>query len=390
MPTTIVPGTDNAHNALVARFHLGGSGPTVAIKDCIDIQGMPTRGGSAALADAAPAAVHADVVRRLLDAGWQITAKANMHELAYGMTGINDWSGTPLNPQDPARMPGGSSSGCAAAVGAGLVDVAIGSDTGGSIRLPAACCGVIGFKPSFGRVSRSGAYPQHSTLDCLGPFARRMALIIDAMAAIAPGFDRAKAAVPQREARIGLLHTDSDAAIVDAVQRAFDATGWRGDRITLAGMQAAFEAGMVLINSETYAAFGHLTGQGKLGADIEKRLAAAGTITAAAIADAEAVRARFTAHVDAALQEADALLLPSLPQLPPTLQDIRNGVPVLGLSTLVRPFNLSGHPALSIPAPLPGTPLLTSVQLVGRKGDDEKLCALGLHLEQAMRQAPAN
>jgi len=387
MSTTIVPAT---HNALVARFHLGGNGPTVAIKDCIDIHGMQTRAGSAALADAVPASAHADVVRRLLDAGWQITAKANMHELAYGMTGINDWSGTPVNPQDPARMPGGSSSGCAVAVGAGLVDVAIGSDTGGSIRLPAACCGVIGFKPSFGRVSRGGAYPRHSTLDCIGPFARSMALIIDAMAAIAPGFDRARAAAPQSDARIRLVQTDSDATIIAAIQCAFDATGWQGDSIALAGMQAAFEAGMVLINSETHAAFGHLTGQGKLGADIEKRLAAAAGTSSTAIAGAEEIRVRFSADVDAALQEADALLLPSLPQLPPTLQDIRNGASVLGLSTLVRPFNLSGHPALSIPVPVPGTSLLASVQLVGRKGDDEKLCALGLHLEQAIRPASAN
>ncbi|WP_051516812.1 amidase [Herbaspirillum sp. RV1423] len=382
--STTVPGS---HNALLARFNLGGSGHTVAIKDCIDIQGMPTRGGSAALADAAPAAAHADVVRRLLNAGWQLTAKANMHELAYGMTGINDWTGTPVNPQDPARIPGGSSSGCAVAVGAGLVDVAIGSDTGGSIRLPAACCGVIGFKPTFGRVSRVGAYPQRSTLDCVGPFARSMDLIIDAMAAIAPGFDRAGASAAQPGARIRLVATNSDAAIVAAMRKAFDAAGWQGESVTLDGMQEAFDAGMVLINAETFAAFGHLTGRGKLGADIEKRLTLAGATTDAAVADAEKVRAMFTANVDAALRDADALLLPSLPQLPPTLESVRNGGSVLALSSLVRPFNLSGHPALSIPVPLAGATLRAGVQLVGRKGEDEKICALGLHLEQALKQA---
>ncbi|WP_408160107.1 amidase [Herbaspirillum lusitanum] len=382
MSANTVPGT---HNALVARFNLGGSGPTVAIKDCIDIQGMQTRGGSAALADVAPASAHADVVRQLLNAGWQITAKANMHELAYGMTGINDWTGTPVNPQDAARMPGGSSSGSAAAVGAGLVDVAIGSDTGGSIRLPAACCGVIGFKPSFGRVSRAGAYPQRTTLDCVGPFARNMDLIIEAMAAIAPGFDRKQATAEQASARVKLVRTESDAAIVAAIQSAFNASGWQGESITLDGMQEAFQAGMVLINSETFAAFGHLTGQGKLGADIEKRLSAAGATTQDAIAEAERVRAMIVAHIDAALQDADALLLPTLPQLPPTLEDIRKGVSVLALSSLVRPFNLSGHPALSIPVPLAGSSLRASLQLVGRKGDDEKICALGRHLEQRLQ-----
>jgi amidase len=100
------------------------------------------------------------VVRKLLDAGWQITARANMHELAYGMTGINDWNGTAVNPQDASPHDRRFFQRLGPRQGRGLVDVSIGSDTGGSIRLPAACCGVIGFKPTFGRVSRAGAYPR--------------------------------------------------------------------------------------------------------------------------------------------------------------------------------------------------------------------------------------
>ncbi|WP_343741952.1 amidase [Herbaspirillum huttiense] len=380
-----VPGTGHA---LLSRFHLGGSGPTVAIKDCIDIAGQPTCGGSAALADAPPAAAHADVVRKLLDAGWQLTARANMHELAYGMTGINDWNGTAVNPQDPARMTGGSSSGSASAVGAGLVDVSIGSDTGGSIRLPAACCGVIGFKPSFGRVSRAGAYPAVSSLDCVGPFARSMDLIISAMASIAPGFDRAAATAAAAQARVKLVTVQADPEIAEAVAAAFATSGWQGDAWTPHHMHAAFEAGMTLINRETHDAFGHLLGLGKLGADIEKRLSAAAATTDDAVAQAEAVRAAFSAEVDAALADADALLLPTLPSLPPTLEAIRQGASVLMLSSLVRPFNLSGHPALSIPVPMAGSSLKAGLQLVGRKGDDERICALGLHLEQALKQRP--
>jgi amidase len=371
--------------ALIERFKLGGDGPTVAIKDCIDIEGMPTRGGSAALADAPPAAAHADVVRALLAGGWQITAKSNMHELAYGMTGINAWSGTPINPQDAARIPGGSSSGSASAVGAGLVDVAIGSDTGGSIRVPAACCGVIGLKPTYGRVSRIGAYPQRSSLDCVGPFARTMPMLIKAMATLAPDFDLAAASAPRASARVRLVGTDSDAAISAAVQSAFGATGWQGDSVTLDGMQAAFEAGLVVINAETWAAFGHLTGQGKLGADIEKRLTLAGTTTDEARAEAERVRTAFSAVVDRALEHADALLLPTLPQLPPTLDEIAAGASVIAMSSLVRPFNLSGHPALTIPVPLAGRSLKAGLQLVGRKGEDERLCAMALHLEQVLQ-----
>ncbi|MBN3843099.1 amidase family protein, partial [Burkholderia sp. Ac-20349] len=133
----------------IDTFTLGGPGPTIAIKDTIDIAGHPTRAASRALADAPPAEQHADVVRLLLDAGWQIAGKANMHELAFGMTGINDYTGTPVNPQDATRIPGGSSSGSASLVGLGTVDAALGTDTGGSIRGPAACCGVAGLKKGY-------------------------------------------------------------------------------------------------------------------------------------------------------------------------------------------------------------------------------------------------
>ncbi|WP_288393645.1 amidase [uncultured Herbaspirillum sp.] len=372
-------------NALLSRFHLGGNGPTVAIKDCIDIAGQPTCGGSAALADAPPAQAHAEVVQRLLDTGWQITARANMHELAYGMTGINDWNGTPVNPQDHDRMTGGSSSGSASAVGAGLVDLSIGSDTGGSIRLPAACCGVIGLKPTFGRVSRAGAYPAISSLDCVGPVARSMEMIIRAMTSIAPGFDPVAASAAAANARVKRVTVQADDDIAAAVAQAFAASRWSATWWTPQHMHAAFEAGMTLINRETHDAFGHLLGQGKLGADIEQRLAAAATTTDAAVADAERVRAAFSAEVDAALADADALLLPTLPALPPTLAAIRQGTSVLLLSSLVRPFNLSGHPALTIPVPIAGSTLKAGLQLVGRKGDDERLCALGRHLEQALQ-----
>lgn len=364
---------------------LGAGGATVGIKDCIDIAGMPTRAGCRALAGAAPAAAHADVVRLLLDAGWKITGKTNMHELAYGMTGINAWTGTPDNPQDPTRIPGGSSSGSAAAVGAGLVDAAIGSDTGGSIRMPAACCGVIGFKPSFGRVSRAGAYPRASTLDCLGPLARSMDLLIAAMAAIAPDFDAGAARRDQRDARVRLIASDSDPRIVAAVEQAVSAAGWRAGRARLDGMARAFDAGMTLINVETAREFAHLNAGGALSPDVGRRLTLAAATTEAQRGAAEQVRLDFTAEVDRMLVQADALVLPTLPQLPPSLQEVGAGMPVLGLSALIRPFNLSGHPALTLPVAVAGSPLKAGLQLVGRKGEDEKICALGLHLERALR-----
>lgn len=369
-----------------SRFILGGDGPTVAIKDSIDIAGMPTRAGSAALDAAGPAPCHAAVVQALLDAGWRINGKTNMHELAYGMTGINQWAGTPVNPQAATLIPGGSSSGSAAAVGGGEADAALGSDTGGSIRVPAACCGVIGLKPTFGRVSRRGAWPRESSLDCVGPFARDMGVLARLMAVIAPGFDLAAASAPMAAARIAVPVTgvSIDPAVGTAVTAALASSGWQARPVELEGMQAAFEAGLTVINRETWNAFGHLTGRGQLGEDVERRLLLASATTDAQLLRAEQVREQFTAAVDRALAQVDALVLPTLPTLPPTLTEVASGASVIAISALVRPFNLSGHPALSLPIPVAGNNVRASLQLVGRKGDDERLCALALHLQQAL------
>jgi amidase len=362
----------------------GGPGPTIAIKDTIDIAGRPTRAASRALADAPPAAQHADVVRLLLDAGWQIAGKANMHELAFGMTGINDYTGTPVNPQDAARIPGGSSSGSASLVGLGAVDAALGTDTGGSIRGPAACCGVTGLKPTFGRVSRRGVAPAESTLDCVGPFARDIRMLAAAMAAIAPGFDRTLATTPVTDCTVAQVVVDADPAIAAALDAAIRAAGYRSRRIVLDDLRAAFDAGLTVINAETSRAFGHLVATGRLGADLDARLRTAATTTPATQAAAEVVRARFAAQVDFALRNADVLVLPTLPALPITLDEARSGVSVIAMSSLIRPFNLSGHPALSLPLPLAGSPLKSGLQIVGRKGADEQVCAIAAHFEAAL------
>lgn len=380
-------------SSFAARFRLGDpAGPTVAIKDSIDISGLPTRAGSAALADAPPAHADADVVRALIDAGWCIVGKTNMHELAYGMTGMNQWAGTPINPQNSEWIPGGSSSGSAAAVGAGEADAAIGSDTGGSIRLPAACCGVIGFKPSFGRISRRGAWPRDSSLDCVGPFTREVAALNQVMAAIDQSFDLEAAERPLGQARVGVIATGSDDVIETAVHAALTASGWNLEPRSLPGLQAAFQAGLTVINQETWSAFGHLVAGGKVGDDVARRLRAASETSAEDSQQAERVRLSFIEEVNRALDGVDALVLPTLPSLPPTLAEVVAGHSIINLSRLVRPFNLSGHPALSFPVPLAAqngegkTAPKAALQLVGRKGDDERLCALALHLEQALRR----
>ncbi len=151
-----------AETAFASMLALGADGGlTVAIKDCLDVAGHNHPLRICRLCRCCSARTNSAVVDRLLDAGCRIVGKTRLHEIAYGMTGVNAFEGTPVNPRWPNRIPGGSSSGSAVAVAAGSVDFAIGTDTGGSVRQPAVCCGVIGFKPTFGRVDRRGG-----TADC--------------------------------------------------------------------------------------------------------------------------------------------------------------------------------------------------------------------------------
>lgn len=369
---------DRASPILIEEFSLGGEGPTVAIKDCIDIAGHRTTGGSATLADEPPAGRHADVVAALIAHGARIVGKANMHELAYGVTGVNGWLGTPVNPAYPSLIPGGSSSGAAAAVAAGLAEIAIGTDTGGSIRMPAACCGVFGLKPTFGRISRRGCVPAVSSLDCVGPFARDVTGIERAMAMIDAGF---VVQTPPAAVTFGLVYTPADPDISAAVSAQLDRAAIALRTVSLPGMDEAFQAGMTIIAAESWAAFAHLVERPGMGDDVRARLLAAGRITPEQVAEAEEVRRRFTASVDEALEGIDALVLPTLPATPPALEELGDAARILRLTLLVRPFNLSGHPALTIPIPGPaGRP--AGVQLVGKHGGDAALCAVA-HLVAA-------
>jgi len=360
-----------AEFVFVERLHLGGNGLRVAVKDSIDIAGLATRMGSACLADAPPAPQHAAVVQALLAAGCHIMGKTNLHELAYGVTGINGWSGTPTNPRAPGRVPGGSSSGSAVAVAAGFADFSLGNDTGGSIRIPAACCGICGLKPSFGRVSRSGVHPFASTLDCVGPLAREVRMIERAMTMIDPTF-RVQA-VPSR-ATVGWLEVEANPVVSDAVRAALALAEVGVQSIRLPSFAQAFTAGLTIIGAEIWTAFGHLADCARLGADVRARLLASRRITAAELAVAEAVRTGFRAEVDAALAHVDALALPTLPDVPLSLGAALDAHAALSSSALVRPFNLSGHPAITLPLTAAGLP--AGLQLVGRAGEDAALCAL--------------
>jgi amidase len=356
---------------VVERFSIGQSGPTVMVKDTIDVAGYATRASSQALQSAQPAELHAAVVQQLLESGCHLIGKTSLHELAFGTTGINRWVGTPVNPRYPDRIPGGSSSGSAAAVAAGLADFALGTDTGGSVRIPACCCGVFGFKPTFGRVSRVGVMPAETSLDCVGPFASSLSMLVTAMQAIDPTFQQGGTA---REVRIKKLRVKASERISSVIGSALSATGMIKDEIEFDNFDAAYHAGMVVINRETFAACGHLIESGLVGEDISGRLEAAGRTSDEQLALAEKVRQSFTAEVDAAVADGSILALPTMPDFPLKVVDASDTRAVLGMTSLVRPFNLSGHPALTIPL-ISREGLPAGLQLIAAKGQDEALLA---------------
>ncbi|SFK26118.1 amidase [Celeribacter neptunius] len=359
-------------SSYVSRFCLGTEGGvTVAIKDTIDIKGLPTRAGSKALEEAAPAADHAEVVQNLLDAGAEITGKTTLHELAFGVSGINDHAGTAVNAKFPDLIPGGSSSGSAAAVAEGSARIALGTDTGGSVRIPAACCGVYGLKPTFGRVSRKGVMPDATSLDCVGPFANSIEDLEWAMSAIDPTF------TPERveSARIGYLPGQATPEIDAMVRAALEHEGTRVEEVTLPSFLAAFEAGVAIINAENWAALGSIQATGKVSPDVGDRIYAARLVTPEEVATSEEIRSRITAEIDALFTKVDVIALPTLSQAPPTLTRARTDPTAVAVTRNVRAFNLSGHPALAMPlGALNDAPV--SLQLVGPKQRDALLCAV--------------
>ncbi|MER7546689.1 amidase [Actinomadura sp.] len=359
-----------------------GDGPRLAVKDAVDVAGLPTTAGCRAVAErAGPAAADAPVVASARAQGARIAGKANLNELCMAADGVNPWSGTPVNPLDPSRVPGGSSSGSAVAVATGEADVALGTDTSGSIRIPAACCGVAGLKTTAGRVPLEGVRPLSPTLDVVGPLGRDVAAVVLGMGLIEPGFTPVPydGSLPVARLRVPGVEPAIDAAVDDALRR----LGPVAD-VTSAHYEEAATANGVIVSVEGWEQNGHLLADpGKLSGRIHRRIQQMKDVSEAGMTGwALGVRRSLRAELDAILARYAAIALPVLTCVAPEPGEADESD--LRLTALTGQVNVAGLPAFALPVPLPGSHLPASVQLVGPAGGEERLCGLAAALEAAL------
>ena len=372
-------------------------GKIVSLKDLFDVAGEVTRAGSKVLADEGkPAERDAPIVQRLRAAGAVIIAKTNMSEFAFTGIGINPHYGTPGNPADRARVPGGSSSGAAVTVGDGMCDIAIGTDTGGSVRIPAALCGVTGFKPSRQRVPTAGAFPLSGSLDSIGPLARNIADCANADAVMAGEAPWTLEPAPLAGLRVGVAQGAPIENLDDTVGKRFPAAL---DRLEKAGARLSKEtlplvgdmtqvlSRTSLLVAEAYAI--HRDRLARRAADIDPiivgRTEKGRDISSADYIDTLQARARLIRAMDARLADLDVLVMPTTPVVAPRFDEVaepkafmaRNAV-ILRNTTIVNFFDCC---AVSLPLPREGG-LPVGLMLIARNGQDRLLLRIAAAVER--------
>jgi len=367
----------------ITRLPTSGDGIRLAVKDLIDVAGVPTTAGSRALAATAAAAESdAPCLAGARAAGARIVGKANLDELAFGASGVNAYFGTPVNPLDPGRVPGGSSSGSAVAVAGGEADLAYGSDTGGSIRVPSAFCGVTGLKTTHGRIPLAGVWPLAPSMDTVGPMARDVAGVAAGLALLEPGFSFDVAAAT-RVGRIRLADVDVDPAIDAAVDAALARYGVEVIEVSLPGWGAARRTSDVIIDAEAAVSNRVLLAdparRDLLSPRVRAGLGEAEAVTSAQLLAARAEQERWRAAMAAALRGVDVLALATVPFFPPRLEAAVRP----GYLALTSPVNLAGLPALALPVPT-GQRLPASLQLIGGPNAEALLLATGVAIETAV------
>lgn len=386
------------------------TGIIVAVKDVMRIDGWAPSGGTKAFHMEAGA--EAVAIMRLRAAGAIIIGAANLHALAYGPFSTSSDFGAVANPLNPGVVAGGSSGGSAAAVAAGLADMAIGTDTAGSIRMPAALCGVVGLKPTFGSVPSAGCHPLARTLDHIGPLTRSVndaKIMLDVLTGftgpagrnVAP--TRAQAVSPPRRIRIGIPWGYIEQLLVPQVREAFERSighleelGAEVVPVVIPRLDDAPSIMLCTLGAEAFGTFRELLSERahQVPDDVRLRLEAGMFISGADYAYAQELREDLRRGIDAALEGVDVLATPALPITAPGLREIDDVVPGTGvpvraaMSRLALPFNLTGHPALSLPMATDSEGAGIGIQFAGRHGADFDLLSVAARFEEQLAPYP--
>ena len=379
-------------------------GIPVAIKDLFDTAGIRTTIGSRFFADHFPEQ-DAFVVEKLKQAGAVLMGKTNTHEIALGITGNNPHYGTARNPWDTTRIPGGSSSGSAIAVATGMALGALGTDTGGSIRIPASLCGVVGFKPTFGRVSLRGVFPLSWNLDHVGPLTKSVkdaALLLQIIAAYDPldvasvkmltgdYLSHLKDDLKGRKIALGVgeFIETSDSEVIQAVQEAakvFESLGCKVQEVDMSWLREAALANKLMTQSDGAAVHRDrlMEHPEMFGNDIRRRLEDGANTPLSDYILARRTQAEIRKKFEPFFESCDFLLLPTTPIPAPTIEG-HDAVEQAGrLTRFTAPFNLAGLPALSLPCGFTSEGLPIGLQIVSRVWGEFKVLNAGYAFEQA-------
>ena len=369
----------------ITKLDATGPGLALAIKDLIDIAGVPTTAGSRAVErNAKPAERDAPCLAGARAAGARLVGKTNLHELAMLPIGTNPWFGTPVNPLDRALIPGGSSSGSAVAVATEEADVALGSDTGGSIRVPSACCGTTGLKTTHGRVPLEGVWPLAPSLDTVGPMAATVAGLITGMRLLEPGFTP----LPSAARVVGRLRTTGLPEIEDAVDRALRVAELEVVDLQWDELQAGADIFAAIFFSEMWDADHDIieSDPDAVGDDIHQAMSLV-DLFRPALDDARRRLADYRRSLADLFQRVEVLALPTLPIFPPRIDELTTDnlvATIIELTRHVSPFNPPGLPCTAQPVPGPGAPAPASLQLVGPLGGEELLLPTAERIEAAL------
>jgi len=365
-----------------------------ACKDLFDVKGMVTTGGSRVLAD--NIAEHdADVVSRMNQAGAIFIGKNNLHEFAYGATGENVLYGTAPNPYDQSRLAGGSSSGSAAAVSYGLCAAALGTDTGGSVRAPAALCGLVGFKPTFGRISTEGVIPYSWTLDHVGTLARSAAdtaLLFNTLASnvktpAVANLEGLRVGIPE-----GFFFERADTEILDSTDRLMEFLRNAGTQLIPVTMPSMEHSRTVSLTVQMPEALSYHNRYLEQRGDLYNQDFRAGLALGQCLLAEQYIRAKrfiesYRRDIDRVFAGVDLLLTPATPVIAPKIGTVEVGVDgqteVAGnaITRYTSFFNMTGHPAITLPCGMHSEGLPIAAQLIGKHYGDEQLIATATLIE---------